>query len=146
MYLLDSVICIQLLGGNQAIMKRLGTLNEPIALSVIISGELVYGAHNSERVTDNIAAVMLLQECVADIYGIDDETSWIYGRIKAEMMKRFGPRDKQKRRSFRFESLGIFDNDLWIAATSIQYELTLITRDKGFLRLQGIENFNAQVW
>ncbi len=146
MYLLDSVICIQLLGGNQAIMKRLGTLNEPIALNVIISGELVYGSHNSERVTDNIAAVMLLQECVAEIYGIDEETSWIYGRIKAEMMKRFGPRDKQKRRSFRFESLGIFDNDLWIAATSIQYELTLITRDKGFLRLQGIKNFNAHIY
>ena len=42
--------------------------------------------------------------------------------------------------------IDVFDNDLWIAATSIQYELTLITRDKGFLRLQGIENFNAQVW
>ena len=146
MYLLDSVICIHLLGGNQAIMKRLETLNEPVTLNAIISGELVYGAYKSERVTDNIAAVMRLQERVAEIYGIDDGTSWIYGRIKAEMMKRFGPRDKQKQRSFKLESLGIFDNDLWIAATSIQNKLTLITRDKGLLRLQGIENFSVQVW
>jgi predicted nucleic acid-binding protein len=39
------------------------------------------------------------------IYGIDFETTDIYGRLKATIIERFGPKDKAKRRNTKTESL-----------------------------------------
>jgi tRNA(fMet)-specific endonuclease VapC len=146
MYLIDTVICIRMLNNDQSIIKRLRELDGLSALSVINAGELIYGAYKSEHITENISSVLNLLERVEEIYEIDIETIWIYGRLKAEIIKRFGPKDKQKQRVFRLESLGFFDNDLWIAATAIQHDLILITQDSDFEKLQGFEGLKIMLW
>jgi len=58
MYLLDTVISIQLLAGNQTVIKKLEELEGPASISVINAGELLYGAYKSKRVNENIAAIL----------------------------------------------------------------------------------------
>jgi tRNA(fMet)-specific endonuclease VapC len=146
MYLIDTVICIQILNNNQAIIERLRELDGLSTLSVINAGELIYGAYKSDYITENISSVQNLLELMGEVYEIDAETIWIYGRLKAEILRRFGPKDKQKQRKFRLESLGFFDNDLWIASIAIQHELTLITQDNDFKQLQGFEGLKLMMW
>ena len=146
MYLIDTVICIQMLNDNRAIIERLRELDGLSTLSVINAGELIYGAYKSDHITENISSVLNLLEFMGEVYEIDTETVWIYGRLKAEIIKRFGPKDKQKQRNFRLESIGIFDNDLWIAATAIQHELILVTQDSDFKQLQGFEGLKIMIW
>ena len=146
MYLIDTVICIRMLNNDQFIIKRLRELDGLSTLSVINAGELIYGAYKSEHITENISSILNLLERMCEVYGIDTETIWIYGRLKAEILRRFGPKDKQKQRNFRLESLGFFDNDLWIASIAIQHELTLITQDNDFKLLQGFEGLKLMIW
>jgi len=146
MYLIDTVICIQILNNNQTIIERLRELDGLSTLSVINAGELIYGAYKSDQMTENISSVLNLIELMREVYEVDTETIWIYGRLKAEIIKRFGPKDKQKQRNFRLESLGLFDNDLWIASIAIQHELTLITQDSDFKKLQGFEGLKIMIW
>lgn len=146
MYLIDTVICIQMLNDNRAIIERLRELDGLSTLSVINAGELIYGAYKSDHITENISSVLNLLEFMGEVYEIDIETVWIYGRLKAEIIKRLGPKDKQKQRNFRLESIGFFDNDLWIAATAIQHELILVTQDSDFKQLQGFEGLKIMIW
>jgi len=146
MYLLDTTICIQMLAGNQEIIKKLSELDDKMSTSVINVGELLYGAYKSKYVAVNISAIMNLLERIAGIYEIDSETVWIYGRLKAEIMRYFGPKEKQKQRSFRLESLGILDNDLWIASIAIQHDLTLISQDSDFKHLREFEGLKIHIF
>ena len=144
MYLLDTVICIHLLNGNQTTIRRFQELGNLVSISVINVGELLYGAYRSKYVSNNVKAIINLLERVDEVYRIDAETSWIYGRLKAEIIERFSPKDKQ--RGFKLESLGVFDNDLWIASIAVQHKLILISLDHDFKRLEGIENLKVEIW
>lgn len=57
------------------------------------------------------------------VLGIDAATADIYGRIKQEL----------KRAGYIMP-----DNDLWIAATAIQYDVTLAARDAHFDWIKGL--------
>lgn len=146
MYLLDTTICIQMLANNKVIIEKLESLGGKISVSVINVGELLYGAYKSRYVTENIASVINLLGYISEVYEIDSETVWIYGRLKAEIIKHFGPKDRQKQRCFRLESLGIFDNDLWIASAAIQHNLILISQDSDFKNLQGFEDLRVNIF
>jgi tRNA(fMet)-specific endonuclease VapC len=37
----------------------------------------------------------------------------LYGRFKAELIRHFGSKERQKRRRTKIEAIGISDNDLW---------------------------------
>ncbi len=41
-----------------------------------------------------------------DIYPVDREVAEIYGQFKAEIISRFGPREKSRRKTTRIEELG----------------------------------------
>ncbi|MDQ1327104.1 MAG: tRNA(fMet)-specific endonuclease VapC [Candidatus Poribacteria bacterium] len=80
------------------------------------------------------------------VYEIDNETAIVYGKLKNEILERFGPKDKRKRKGFKVESLGIKDNDLWISAVAIQHNLILISGDSDIIRLSGIEGLRVENW
>ena len=42
-------------------------------------------------------------------YGVDAQTAQGYGHLKAEILRRFGPQEKSKRRRTKIEHLGISD-------------------------------------
>ena len=75
------------------------------------------------------------------ILDVDKNTSRIYGRIRAELFQRHGPRDSRGNIKTRWvedlreftvaKPLGIQDGDLWIVSTAIQYNLEFVTLDLG---------------
>jgi len=66
--------------------------------------------------------------------------------LKNEILERFGPRDRLRRRGFRVESLGFKDNDLWIASVAIQHNLTLVSNDSHVMRLSGVIGLRVENW
>jgi tRNA(fMet)-specific endonuclease VapC len=147
MYLLDTNVCIRLMSGNPAIQQRVTIIKgTTINISVIVAGELLYGAYKSSRVTENLNTIYTLFDAVNEIHIVDTETMNIYGMLKAELVERFGPNDKTKLRNFRIESIGFMDNDLWIASIAIQHNLILVSADTDIMRLNGIEGLKIENW
>ena len=106
---------------NHAIAKQLNGFDELFVPSIAV-GELFYGAYRSENVQKHLDQVhLLLQDC--KILNPDTETAELYGRIKSALMGKGKP---------------IPENDIWIAAIAIKYDLPLFTDDKHFKEIDGI--------
>jgi len=80
-----------------------------------------------------------------DLYFLDEETASIYSHLKAAVFNQFAPKDKSKRRNVSIESLGFGDHDLWIAATAIQHDSTLVSADSDFQRIYQVNPFSFRV-
>lgn len=121
-YLLDSSVFILSLRGDNAIKTRLTSVPTTYVSSIVL-GELYFGAYGSPTRRD--AAVQDIDTIVKTVTVLapDATTAQIYGRIKQEL-----------------KGNGYFmpDNDLWIAATAIQYSLTLAARDAHFDWIGGL--------
>lgn len=93
-------------------------------ISSVALGELYFGAYGSptrkEAALKDITAVMTTITALAS----DAITSEIYGRIKQDL----------KRKGFQMP-----DNDIWIAATAIQYDITLAARADHFNWIDGLK-------
>lgn len=97
-------------------------------------------AANSRQKEENLAIIdEFLQKL--SIYGVDGETCRIYGQLKAEIMARFRPKKRSKRRHTRITDLGISENDLWIASIALQHSLTIVSEDNVFFALKKHETF-----
>ena len=126
-YLLDSSVLIPSLRGESAIAARIASIPAGYVSSIVL-GELYFGAYGSptcqEAALQDITAVMQSLTILAS----DAITAQIYGRIKQSL-----------------KSKGLFmpDNDLWIAATAIQYDITLAARDSHF---DWIEELRVEQW
>jgi tRNA(fMet)-specific endonuclease VapC len=84
--------------------------------SAIALGELYYGAERSIHLEKSIAEVDDLAQTIS-ILDVNSDTAIIYGQLKHRQ---------------RMKGQMLPDNDLWIAATAIQYGLTLVARDHHF--------------
>lgn len=102
-------------------------------------------AEQSQQRSQNI---ILIQNFLDRIYihPIDSETSKVYGKLKAAVFDKFAPRDKNKRRKFTVQNIGFGENDLWIAATAIQHNLTIVTADRDFQRIQEVQDLKLESW
>jgi tRNA(fMet)-specific endonuclease VapC len=118
----DTNIFIAALNEEEAIVQKFREAGS-VYLSTIALGELQYGARNSGRVQENLAKVdEYTQKSV--VLACDQETAAIYGVIKKQL------KDKGKM---------IPVHDVWIAALAMQYNLTVVTRDKHFNEVEGIQ-------
>jgi len=102
-------------------------------------------AYKSEQIARNLARVRLFLEDI-NIYFIDKESADIYAQFKVELLNKFGPQEKKKRRKTRIENLGIGENDLWIAAIALRNQLTIISRDSDFQRMQAVKSLPLESW
>jgi tRNA(fMet)-specific endonuclease VapC len=102
-------------------------------------------AEQSQQRAQNI---LLVKNFLNGIYihSIDSETADVYGKLKAAVFDKFAPRDKNKRRKFTVQNIGFGENDLWIAATAIQHNLTIITADRDFQRIQEVQALPLDSW
>jgi tRNA(fMet)-specific endonuclease VapC len=125
-YLLDTNIVIALFADEVEVKNSLASANE-IFISSITVGELCYGAKKSARSTENLERI---KDFVASItvLGCDLETAYRYGEVKNKL---------------RFKGKPLPENDMWIAAIALQYNLTLVTRDAHF---QEVENLQTVTW
>ena len=121
-FLLDTNIIVAWLKGDTTIAGKIDKAKE-IHIPVIVLGELYYGALYSTQVEKNIQQIKNII-VIYNILMIDEETTIAYGNIKAALRKKGKP---------------IPENDIWIAALAMRYELILITRDKHFKEIESIK-------
>lgn len=125
-FILDTNIVIDLFAEDSLVKEKLKKADE-IFLSSIVLGELYYGALSSSRKEENISRIEnFAAESV--ILSINASTAIVYGKIKSNL---------------RLKGTPIPENDIWLAAITGQYNLTLATRDKHFKKVKGI---NVVFW
>lgn len=114
-YLVDTNIIIALFAGESSVLEKIR--NAPgIHIPSIVLGELYYGAFNSTKVNDNIEIIRKFSQ-EASVLSCNILTASHYGEIKSQLKAKGHP---------------IPENDIWIAALSVQYNLILVTRDSHF--------------
>ncbi len=118
--LLDTVILVGYLRGKPEIQQRLTTSTPYI--SVISIGELYIGALRSKSAANEIQKITRLLTFVP-VLVCDMATAEHYGRIKHTLWKKGRP---------------IPENDIWIAATALQYGLPLVSNDAHFMEVGGL--------
>lgn len=122
-YLLDTSVLILVLKKDALTRHKIGAIGtENAYVSSISLGELYYGAEHSTQVERNRAEVDELQRLSAVLL-VDTVTARIYGLLKHQQ---------------RMKGLLLPENDLWIAATAVQYSLTLVARDRHFSWIDGL--------
>jgi len=145
-YLLDTDHCIKILNGDHFVLTRVAAIREvPMATCVIVEGELRFMALNSEKRETNLLRISHFLDRFR-VYPADRESAGIYARLKLGVLHRFGPRARVKRRRFRIETVGFRDNDLWIAALALRYDLTLVSADTDFERLAQAADLRHEKW
>jgi tRNA(fMet)-specific endonuclease VapC len=120
-FLLDTNIITAWLKGETTIANKIDKAKE-IHIPVIVLGELYYGALYSTKVEKNIKDIKSITQNYS-VLQIDEETTIVYGNIKAALRKKGKP---------------IPENDIWIAAIAKRHKLVLITRDKHFNEIEGV--------
>jgi tRNA(fMet)-specific endonuclease VapC len=125
-FLLDTSIVVELLLGEAAATARAQNAGE-VYLSAIVLGELLYGAKLSGRPSENESRIQFLSDKIP-VLSCDAETARFYAAIKF---------------SLRAKGRPIPENDLWIAALSIQHGLTVATRDAHF---NEVDNLSIDPW
>jgi tRNA(fMet)-specific endonuclease VapC len=117
---------IALFAEETAVQQHLAEANEVFVPSIVL-GELYYGARKSVRVAENLAR---LDEFVVSstVLACDTATAQQYGDIKNKLRAKGRP---------------IPENDIWIAAIAMQYQLTLVARDGHF---HEIDDLRVEEW
>lgn len=120
-YLLDTSVIIPLFRGEPIVQERLEQA-EHIFLSALVLGELHFGAEGADHPEEQVEKIRAFADVCTQL-ACDAETARHYGRIKQSLRRRGRP---------------IPENDLWIAATAVQHQLILVTRDGHFHEVEGL--------
>lgn len=92
-------------------------------LSVITVGEMEYGAARSAHVIANRETIQRTLATFRLLF-LDSKTARMYGEIHSALRRKGRP---------------IPRNDIWIAALAIQHDLPLLTRDRHFENVDGLQ-------
>lgn len=134
------------MSGVPSVANHLRSLGQiQMATSVIVAGELRFMAQNSEQKAANFIKINAFLRRI-NLYGIDKETTEIYGDFKSEIIKQFGPKEKSKRKTTKLNTIGISENDLWIAVTALRHSLIVVSCDSDFERMQQVREFPLESW
>ena len=120
-FLLDTNIIVPWINLDYDLADKINK-SDTIYIASVVIGELYYGAMNSIHIQKNIDRIDWAIASFPKLK-IDEITSLEFGKIKAVLKKKGKP---------------IPDNDIWIAALTIQHKLTLVTRDKHFAEVTGL--------
>ncbi len=102
-----------------------------IAMNTVIIGELLGGfAVGNKQEINRYELQKFLDSSRVTIFNIDEKTSEYYSIIYCELRKKGRP---------------IPTNDIWIASTAIQHNLTLFTYDSDFQHIKNLRLGNRLV-
>jgi len=121
-YLIDTNVIIRLFCADERSVELFDQA-ECICIPSIVAGEMYYGAHNSTQKQKNLEN---FSKFIAqyEIIEVDLLIAQTYGEIKTLLKK---------------DGITIPENDIWIAATAKAYQYTLITFDKHFMNIDGLQ-------
>jgi len=120
--LLDTNVVIEFFRGNSSIKSRLQK-ESFLTIPYVVLGELYLGAYRSQNAAKHTQQIKrLLENC--NVLIADAETAETYARIKAALLQKGKP---------------IPENDIWIAATALQYGMRLVTRDNHFTEIEKLQ-------
>jgi len=118
---LDTNVVIRLFKNDPAVMKILST-SSVICLPVPVAAELLYGAENSGRPADNIKICHDLID-LCEVLNITRKTAGAYSRVRSSLKASGRP---------------IPENDVWIAAVCMEHNVPLVTSDRHFDFVEGL--------
>jgi tRNA(fMet)-specific endonuclease VapC len=145
-YLLDTNHCFLLIARDpRLISAAVARAAEQLTTSVIVAGELRYGAAVSERSRENAMAVEDFLGRIDQLL-ISPATAQYYADLKSRLLAEYGPRERARRRAFELAKIGFTDNDLWIAASAIEHETILVSDDGDYRRMSGLSNLEVETW
>jgi len=124
-HLLDSDWLIDCINAKNNALDLVEPLirNGQLATSVIVLAEIYDGLHRDSARDRKLAVENELLEGVPAL-GIDERLVPQFAALRADL---------------RASGQIINDHDIWIAATALEHNLTLITRDKHFERITGLK-------
>lgn len=125
-YLLDTSVVIELINGNPSVVSRVVPGTE-VYLPYVAIGKLYFGAYRSSRVRANLTQITLLTLDNTVLFS-NMETARRYGLVRADLTGK---------------GQSIPDNDIWIAAIALEYNLVLVTRDAHF---DNVDNLPIERW
>ena len=124
--LLDTNVVVRVFADDPAIRRRLEH-REEVLLSVVVLGELYFGAQKSRQIDENLRRIhRLLAESV--VLPCDVGTAYEYGMVRNEL---------------RLKGRPIPENDIWLAALARQHDLTLVSADRHF---SGVDRLKWEQW
>jgi tRNA(fMet)-specific endonuclease VapC len=124
-YLLDTDVCIDYLRGSNPVVRDrlLACSPNDACLCSVVKAELLFGAHNSQKVAANLRRLRDFFEPFQSVY-FDDGAAEAYGSLRSHL---------------RREGSEIGSNDLMIAAIAVALGLTLVTHNRSeFERVPGL--------
>lgn len=121
-YILDSNIVINIFRNDVETIERVSQLRT-IYIPVIVLGELYYGANKSNQTPKRTLEIEQLKRRV-NLLEVTEKTAEKYGEIKDQLRQKGKP---------------IPENDIWIAAIAKETGLPLLTSDKHFQEVEGIQ-------
>ena len=120
--LFDTNAMISWMDDNEAIATSFPHHIIPV-LPFAVVAELYMGVLHSTRVASNMSALEANLQDLLVVYP-DAATNFVFGKVSANL----------RRKGRRIEH-----NDIWIASLSIQHGVPLLSRDSGFLDVEGLE-------
>ncbi len=124
--MLDTNICIYAMNRRRGFQARLPL--EDCGVSIVVLGELEFGAHRSSRSAQSFASIRDFAASV-QVVDLDAEVARQYGRLRAHL---------------RAVGRPIGPNDLWIAAHALARDVPLITHNVSeFRRVPGL---SVETW
>ena len=127
---------------HDSVLRRIDNLERlaPLATSAIVLGEMEYGYMAApEGRREAVSQIILFARTQLPwILEITSSTAEVYGSLRAKLFDRYVPKGKSRNGLRPCQlidpvtslGLGIQENDLWIAAQALEYNLVLVTHDK----------------
>lgn len=119
-------------------IERLGKTR--VYVSVITLAEIRYGYKVHENVDDHRREAIEKELSRFPLLAVDKHTAGPCSTVRAALFRKYAPRDRKGKVKAKWpedlldrttaKSLGIQENDLWIAAVAVQYNLSLATSDR----------------
>lgn len=119
--LMDTNVIVRILNGDRELVKELSKYNNLCSCTIVL-GELLYGAAKSTRTEENKKKAKDFCSYFK-LLRVDEDVSEVYGNIKKELLA---------------HGKVMPENDMWIGATAIANNMTVITQDKHFDNIPGI--------
>ena len=128
MILLDTNVVIAFFNGSKAVLERIHSEIDRIALSTLVVAELDYGAKASQKAEENLEKLHRFVDIVR-VVPFDLECAKIFGTIKSKLRKMGRPTGEV---------------DALIAATAMSNKAVLVTGNRK--HFENIKGLKVEIW